>query len=411
MEKWLNILIGSILINNFYYLFFFIGIDYSFIIVLCALISIFFFLKSALFYKNVFAYLFKNSSLTVIVSTIVILSIFFCVINPHADNDVDLNDIIRILILFFYFGWSGMRFGSKEKLPNFILTFSIFSLTLSFFICSFEYNFPGIFGIIFKEGRAFDETTWIRRIAGTIRDPNAFSCIIIVYSFFIYHYLLKHKQNWIIVPYLLCLFAAINLTGSRQGFLLFIILASYILYIMQISPKAKLYILIMFVLFLTVLIINGLTSSSEVDSVAARIFKENDQAKGSENDRIRSVFDGLRYSFNNYFCLYGPGGILFNKFWERSHSDLSEVPPHNVILFLFTQFGIFAYLVYIGLWSFFKKAIKVKLYIVGLLFFLIIALLPSVLYTGVSLILVWYIDVCHNGTVLPNDEHSLIQNK
>jgi hypothetical protein len=146
-------------------------------------------------------------------------------------------------------------------------------------------------------------------------------------------------------------------------------------------------------LVLSFLITTTIQSERDSQSVLTRTLTSDTKAQGSSNDRINSIYEGIAYSYNNFKFFWGAGSFLFKSSWAKSHPDIADVPPHNAIIFLFIQFGIFVFFVYYAFYIFFKKILLLKLYIVGVLFLLIIFFLPSVLYTFTGIILLWFVDV------------------
>ncbi|MFY7652322.1 MAG: hypothetical protein ACOVQE_06445 [Chitinophagaceae bacterium] len=394
MERVLNIIIGLILLNNFYYLSFFVGIDYGWVLIGTAVVSFLFFVKACVFAKQSFYFLFYNSALTLIVASIAILSIILLLVQPHDAEQRDFNDLIRMLIVYFYFGWTALKFGYTPTFKKHLLQIVFISLIITIPLAFFESYLPGIFGIMFKEGKQFDETTWWRRVGGTIRDPNAYACLMIIYAYFLYNYYLKFKRYCLLVVLLLVTLYLVNLSGSRQGFLLFFILIAFIFYDLKLSTPQQIKVIVVSCLMAVAFISYSFFSKSEVDSVVDRVLKENTNAENSSEDRVQSLINGVNFSISEYNGLYGPGAILFTGFWTQKFPDqYTDVAAHNAFIYHFSQFGIWCLFIYWGLWITFKKAYTYNKLEVALLFFIIIFFLSNILFYGVGLLFVWYLDV------------------
>lgn len=393
-EKLINLLIGLIFFNNFYYLGFFVGVDYKQVVLLCGIISFIFFIKSMILVRHSFKQIFINSSVTRFVFSITILSSLLLIVNQPSQKDVDSNDVVRLFFLFFYLSWTSLKYGDADHFKKYIVSISILSILIFLPIIFFEFNFPGIFGLIFKETNRFDETNWLRRVGATIKDPNGFSCIIMCYAFFLYYYFFKHKKRNLLILFIILITYVINLTGSRQGLLLLFAFLVYVFFDLKLSSLKK------WLIFTSVLVIGTFflitsTVKSEIDSqsLLTRVLTSDSKAENSSESRVNSIYEGFKYSYDNFYFLYGPGSFLFVSSWAKSHPELSDVPPHNAIIFIFIQFGIFSVFVYYSLFIFFKKLFTLKLYIVGILFLLIVSFLPSVLYTFTGMFFLWFIDV------------------
>ena len=393
-EKLINLVVGLIFFNNFYYLGFFVGFDYKQIIIFCGIISLLFFVKSMLLVKHSFKQIFINSAIARFIFSIIILSSLLLFFNQFSEKDVDSNDIVRLLFLFFYFSWTSLKYGDEHSFKKYLISISTLSILIFIPILFFEYNFPGVFGLIFKDINRYDESNWLRRVGATIRDPNAFSCLIMCYSFFLYYFLLKFQKKIWLILFIALLVYIINLTGSRQGFLLLLVYLMYVFFDLKLSKPKKIFVLAFSFLLVTFFLINA-TIKSEIDSqsVTTRILTSDSKAEGSSVSRINSIYEGITYSYNNFYFLYGSGSFLFASSWAKSHPEIGDVPPHNAILFLFIQFGVFSVFIFYSLFIFFKKILVLKLYIVGVLFLLIILFLPSILYTLTGIFLLWFIDV------------------
>ncbi len=404
IEKILNVFVGLLLFNNLYYLGFYVKLDYQLVLMLSAIVSFLFFTKSLILNRDSLKYIFFKSTTSHIVLVITIFSILFYYINPHETKDIDANDLIRVIILFFYFMWTGLKYGSPIQLKKYLITISAISLFVSFFLALFEYNLPSVFGLMFKEENIFDEDTWIRRVGGTLRDANTFSCAIIIYAFFLYFYFFKKNQKAFLLITHLLVFYLVNLSGSRQGILLFVVYSGYIFFDLKLSSKSKFFIIISIIIVSVGIGIKSLADKNEMDTVFARVLKENDKADASKADRWQSIVNGVDFTLNNYYGLYGPGSILFMKFWKKKFKDEAEVAPHNLFIFLFAQFGIFSLIIYWCLYTFTIKALKKNLKFVPVMFLIIVFLLSNIIYYGITLLLVWFID---NYKLIPNREMKL----
>jgi len=392
IEKLLNLIVGLILFNNLYYLGFFLRFDYQLILIACALVSFFFFLKSVVLHKKSLYYIFFVSITSRIIIGITILSIILYYANLHDNKDIDGNDLIRLIILFFYFVWTGLKFGNPQELKKFIVRISLISLIISFLLALFEYNMPSIFGLMFKEENIFDEDSWIRRVGGTLRDANTFSCAILIYVFFLYQYVLKYKNKFLLLVTLFLLFYLVNLSGSRQGILLFAVCCFYFFFDLKLSPKNKFFIILSVCIVSLGIGVKSLADKSEMDTVFARILKENDKADASKADRWQSIVNGVDFTLDNYYGLYGPGSILFIKFWKKKFKDDVEVAPHNLFVFLYAQFGVLSLILFWFLAQFFLKAANKNMNFISIIFIIIVFLLSNIIYYGITLLLIWFVD-------------------
>ncbi len=403
MEKILNIFVGMILLNNFYYLGFFVGIEYSQVLTFSASIAGLFFLKACFFSRYATLYFLYQSALTTIVGSIVFLSILAWALLPHEQTDLDFNDLLRIIIIFLYFGWTALKYGSSSEFESHLLNIVTFSIIITIPLAFFESQFPGVFGIMFKEGKQFDETTWWRRVGGTIRDPNAYSCLIVLYGYFLYELSFKQKEKkyfWIVLLLIFALYL-VNLSGSRQGFILFFILAFYIFQDSELSKNEQLIVFSTSLVLSVLYIFYSFISQSELDSVIDRVFKDNANAENSSSDRIQSLINGINFSVSQYYTLYGPGSILFNAFWTKKFPDqYADVAAHNVFVYHLSQFGIWCASIYYGIWLVIKKAYQNNKKVLAFIFLVIISFLSNILYYGIGLIIVWYLDViCYRDKI------------
>jgi hypothetical protein len=393
-EKCISIIIGLILINNYYYLGFFVGVNYQIVLSASALLGTLFFVKSIFFFKKSLSVLFFNSVITPIVLLITFFSCLFFFIVPHEQNDIDANDLIRLLILFFYFSWIRLKYYSNELIRWYLIRLSLFSLLINVVLIFFETNFPGVFGLMFKLEKIFDDETWTKRVAGTIGDSNAFGCSLVIYYFFLFNFFLKEKANFLVnLLVLFSLFYLVNLTGSRQSLLIYIFVFFYAYNTINVNKKYKLYSLLFVSLVAFVYIIYSIAKSeAEIDSAITRIFKENEKAEASSVDRWQSILNGFYFSFKNYFGIYGPGSILHNKIWHKQYREYVEVTPHNLFVFLFSQFGIWSLFIIRYIVALFFKAFQKKLHAYAIIFFLLIFFLPNIIYYGITLLMIFYLE-------------------
>ncbi len=393
-EKFFSIIIGLILINNYYYLSFFIGVNYQIVLTLAAIIGVFFFVKSMIFFKKSYSIIFFNSLFTKIVLLITFFSCLFYFIVPHEQNDIDANDLIRLLILLFYFSWIRLKFNTSDLIKWYLLRLSIFSLLINVVLIFFETNYPGIFGLMFKLEKIFDEETWTKRVAGTIGDSNAFGCSLVIYYFFFFMFYLNDKANFLInLVVLSILFYLINLTGSRQSLLIYVVVFFYVFSTINVKRKYKFYsLLFIFSAALVYVIYSIAKSETEIDSAVTRIFKENEKAESSSVDRWQSILNGFYFSFKNYFGAYGPGSILHNKLWHKQFREYVEVTPHNLFVFLFSQFGIWSLLIIRYLLKILAIAIQKQLHVYAVIFFLLIFFLPNIIYYGITVLMIFFLE-------------------
>lgn len=393
IEKLVCLILIIFMINNLYFLSVPFGISKEIPVAIIGVIALCFFvirLKDG-FYVNKLINIF---SFPVII--ISLLLFFFTII---FDNNVGftLNDFTRIVILSSLFNWAYYLNNTKKEFITFVNLISAISLIIVSIQSVFEYFYPGIFRLLFINETIYfeipDFTTV--RLAGTLRDANTYACALVLYVYLLFEFYFKQNQKKYLYYFLLLIITvAINLSGSRQGLISLLILFIYSLYTFGNSLKSYLInFLAICGIVSTFLIYNFLINSSDYTAIkntaVYRSFDSSGEAESSSVHRIKSLYDGMQFIIENGI-FSAPGSILFQNKWEKF---TSEVAPHNAFVYLIAQFGIYSLIILVLIiYSFYLTCLH-QGYILALLTFIQILLLPNSIYYGVFFLSLFTMDI------------------
>lgn len=388
LEKFINIGIGITIINNLYYFSGIFGLSSSVIIIACLLISLLFFLLS--FNKDQIVN-FINSWNTIFY---VAASIPLCFIDWFINGStLVINDLIRVLLYFFYFSWSFSINSKRPELTKWFIQISLISIIILTIQGLFENANPLLFSVILSGNI---EKRILTRIAGTLIDSNSYSGAICIYFLILsYELNLKNKglqKTLLVVIFLLALYLT-DLAGSRQGL---IMLFSYVFYLLLKNISFLKTIVIGVTVIVTIL--SAVIFSEQLSNYArenpsssiARLLKseENERSLQSNEDRKHSLTDGLNLCVDNYF-IYGPGALNFSSRWV-SYTTAHE--PHNGLLFILVQYGILSLIPFYLLFLSAKRALKNHLLVFFLIFLIHYLLQPNLMYYSITYLCLFYID-------------------
>ncbi|MCF8254257.1 MAG: O-antigen ligase family protein [Bacteroidia bacterium] len=258
----------------------------------------------------------------------------------------------------------------------------------------FDSKFPIAFNLVLPDTFHRDN----RRVSGTLIDPSSFSTAVISFIGIIFFTLrgFANTKNRFLVLFLFIIgFYLIEISGSRQGFISFIILLLGYFW-----PKFKKEHFFYFAAFMSVLALFAFLFQDQFthyafenpnSSISRFVFyKDNNMSTASNDERLNSILGGIEYIKSNFF-LYGPGGASYSESYASQFKNEVHM-PHNGIIFLWGQYGllflVFIYLQYLLL----KRAWKVSLMPFFLLFLVQFNFLPNSAYYCNSFLLFFFID-------------------
>jgi len=390
-EKILNLIIGVIVLTNLYYLSPLIGLERLNVILILLLVSLIFYLVR--FNKKSFRL--SNHKLVLSITT---LSFFFLIIN-YAFNNYTFypNDIIRILIYLFYFNWTFFLYQNNSIKYRTYITKLIELIFIFVILMSLaEYFIPTIFrSIIFDDYIDYDNSI---RLALTYRDSNSFATSICVFLF-IY---LKIKGITVKSTFLfLIVLLLVNLSGSRLGILLLIVLVFDVLKHHFNLKNMIVFSTVLLVLSFSInLIVKDKTTETKTETVFERLFdKEKVQKSSSSLDqRFDSYQAGLdAISLSN--IILPPGNFLFKSKWKQKIDKRHY--PHSSFLYMIVEYGIFVIWPLIILFKLKKKSKKSKLNLLYYMLIISLFVLPNIIYYSIVFFIINHIEYeyCNNFTI------------
>ncbi|MFN3589087.1 MAG: hypothetical protein ACK4UP_06860 [Spirosomataceae bacterium] len=386
IEKQINFIVGIFLLSNLYFLNNLIGVSREVLIISLLVISFIFFLKN-----------YSSKLLTLLGTQLVLifflLSFVFFLLNLALKSyEVNANDIVRVIGYMFFFGWTFSLYRHNMKSLRRYLTRLIELLLIIIVLMSIvEYYYYNIFRS-FLVGEEIDVVGGVR-LAVTYMDPNSFASALAVYLF-IHLSINGYSLKGILV--VLVISVLINLTGSRLGLLLLVIILFHNIKKINLTFKfVKTGLFFLFVLLGFYLASLGFSSEeNEYKSVSAfdRFFNSEfeDKSKASSDERINSLIDGYSsLNLSNFF--FPAGGFFFKAKWEREVN--ARHYPHSSFLYLIVEYGIYAILpIFIFLKLYLRSRIS-KLKSLYLLLFLQLLLLPNAMYYATIYLIIFFIEI------------------
>ncbi len=385
-EKRLNFLIGLIVLGNLYYLAPIVGLSKEIVLISLVFVSLFFSLIR--FSRRLSNLLFVRLAIS-----FVVLSIIFFLINSLLTNySPAVNNLIRVIWYLSFFFWSYKLYQNDKELSAVIIKWTTVILIIVGIISFFEYYYYNLFWqFIMDDPR---ELTTNVRLAGTYIDANSFAGALATYLFIFMKTNKRNIFNWV---YFLVVAFLINLSGSRMGLLLIvIILLNHIL--AQLNLKnykvKKELITTFFVLLISLLVFSVSKPDFEEnnhETSISRIFDDTrkDRTETSSNQRIESLKNGLKAASGTNLIV-PPGDIFFESKWENEVK--ARHYPHNSFIFMFVEYGLFAlwplYILFL-VWQI-SRVLKLKTLYFLLLFQLL--LLPNAMYYSTFFLIIFYID-------------------
>jgi hypothetical protein len=389
LEKFINISVGVFLLTNLYLISGFLGIPSDIIIILCLLISAFFFIKN--FNINQFINTTNNWNTLFYVLISVPLCLVDWIIN---DSTPKPNDMIRVLMYSFYFSWTFSLYKDQINIRKWFIWVSFISFIVLTIEGLFEKENPVVFSFLFSGSNQLKRS--LARIGGSLVDENSYSGLLNLLLMVIYLEWYKYKtifKTIIIVLFIIITVYLTDLAGSRQGLIMFFIFFIY-LFFKKINTFKIILLTGTILLSITLILVSWNKIATYIEknpnsSVARFVAGESaSQSNQSNIDRKNSLLAGVNLCTNNYF-LYGPGMINFASRWQKftTHHE-----PHNGLLFIFTQYGILGIIPLIVLYQLAKRSLKVGLLIFFIAFFIHYSLQPNLMYYCTTFFVAFYID-------------------
>jgi hypothetical protein len=387
MEKKLNFIVGLFVLSNLYFLNSLIGISRNSLIVSLMLISLVFFLKNFSFKLVSFLNFKLGLSFILLSAVFLILNIFF------KDYQINPNDMFRVFWYMLFFGWTNALYKEDKKgFQQYIKRLCEVLLLVIVVISFFEYYFYLLFRALVAEDS--DDLVQNIRLAGTFMDPNSFAGAL---SVFLFIYLKENGftiKGWI---YFLVSFLLINLSGSRLGLLLLLVIVlPYVFNFKLIYLIKKSFLVVFFIGMLSMLYLNVVKKEDNKEynavSTVDRIFNPEfqDKSEASNNERLGSIDDGIRASSISNLIL-PPGNFYFQSKWKQEIKG--EHYPHSGFIYMLDEYGIYVFLPLLIVFMTYKKFLRSKNMP---LFFLMIAqflLLPNFMYYPIIFFIIFYIEM------------------
>ncbi len=389
IEKIINISVGIMLLTNLYLFSGVFGIPSDFIIVLCLIVSGMFFLINF----NITHFINQTNNWNTVFY--VLISIPLCFIDLIINHSSPaFNDFIRVLIYCFYFSWTFSFYKDFSKLKNWFLIITSSTFIILAIQGLFESSNPVLFSLLFSGSN--QKKVLLTRIGGSIVDPNSYAGLLTFLTIIIYFEWFKKDVLYIKIIYvIMCITTLylIELSGSRQGLLMYICFLLY-LFFKNINVK-KVILLATSLIIIIVLItaswneISTYVEKNPTASVSRFVSGDNSSQSNQSNlDRKNSLISGINLVVDNYF-LYGPGLLNFSSRWE----NFSETHvPHNGIIFIFDQFGILGLVPLFILFKIAKRSLNSNIFVFFVVIFIFYSLLPNSLFYCTAYFVTFYID-------------------
>ncbi|GAB1449422.1 MAG: hypothetical protein L6Q78_02910 [Bacteroidia bacterium] len=409
LEKFLNYLVGVVLITNLYLLTGLFRVPYLFILMLCLGVSSYYLVRR--FNPERF-FITTISWISVFYFS---LSIVFFVIEwlVHGASP-KINDLVRVLIYLIYFSWTFFMFPDFESARKFLYKLVLIAAGVLIVQGILESSQPILFALLLSENVSKN----LNRVGGTLIDANTFAntlLILLVLAWLFRPPKSSIFQNvmgivfWVFALYLL------ELSGSRQGLVIALLYGAYRIYLRMKFEFWKIYLVIAGVFVLGIIASMPMMMEyfrENPNSSVARLFfaKENSKSSNSDHERKNSLDAGFRFIENNGYVL-GPGSLAFDDSWG-DFTQWGIHVPHNCFVFLWGQYGIATLLFAWFLWISFRRSYFSGSWIVFVLFFVQFNLQPNSIYYSlqplclIAIDLVWYFRVNQPTFKLALDENA-----
>ena len=390
-EKILNLIIGTIVLTNLYYLSPLIGLERLDVILILLVVSLIFYLirfnKKSLFLSN-----------HKLVLSIVTLSSFFLIINSAFNNYTFYpNDIIRILIYLFYFNWTFFLYQNNSIKYRVYITKLLELIFICIILMSLaEYFIPTVFrSLIFDNYIDYENSI---RLAVTFRDPNSFATSLCIFLF-IYLRLkgltLKSTFLTIIVLFI------VNLSGSRLGLLLLLfVLFDVLKYHINVKKMIAISAILFFSIFGYNQIIKYKITEVKTETIFERVFDQGKSYASSSSldqrfDSYTAALDAI--SISN--MILPPGNFLFKSKWKEEINKRHY--PHSSFLYMLVEYGVFFIWPLIIILKLRDKSKKSKLNNLYYMLIILLLILPNIIYYSIVFFIINHIEheYCNNFTI------------
>ena len=393
MEKILNFWIGIILFANLYYFGPLFGLASNAILFTVATICVFFF---------VFRYdrSFQKLLFSQLSFRIIILSLVFGGLQIFSGYEVRPNDLFRISIYTLYFGWTFFLFKNRERLRLYLKRQLGFLLVIIVIMAIFEFLFYDQFHSILDSEFFTDRAN--KRLTVSFLDPNFFAFALISFAY-IFNKL--EKSISLILAVALGTIILVNLTGSRLGLLLSLVLMLQSLNIFLKNHSRWKYTSLATICLGSVFFQGLRTGDLDTATILERISggEKTQMASASANARMESMKDGIKALDLSQLVL-PPGNLFFRSKWATDGRGRHY--PHSTFLFLFVEYGayvIWPFLILAGLYKKSKIAKLRQIYIFLLLGFLF---LPNLLYYSTTYLIFFFIETAPRSS--SNNKNNVI---
>jgi hypothetical protein len=393
IERKLHFSIGAILLLNLYLLTGIFKMPYLPVLIFCLVVATFFLINR--FDRSVFFSLVNNWNTLFYI----LFSLFFMLIQlASAENQLEFkfNDSIRIVIYTIYFSWTAFLYQGKANFTSFIFQLSLVCFLILLVEGIIEMLDPFLFALMLSE----NVSKTMLRLGGTFADANAYSNAVVIFGFMVFKFMPNMPNNRKVGLFFfvfVTMLYLVELSGSRQGILLLIVLCVYFLpnFIRKIGLRKML--IVLFALLLLLLTLSPFIYQyllQNPDSSLARVLfdSENPKSINSDLERSSAMIAGLTY-IKNHFYLYGTGMFLFENEWSN-YVQVKIPYPHNSFVYLFCQYGIGALLFFYFLWISTKRAFSQHLWPLMLMLFIQLFLLPNPVYYPIHYFTLFVIDLC-----------------
>lgn len=389
IEKILNLLIGVVLLTNLYLLGGLTKIPHLPFIALCLLVSFFYTLKR--FDTPRFFSLLNNWLVICYFSFSVLLAIIDF---AFYGTQPMVNDLVRVVLYAFYFSWTYLILHETGKYKEWFVKVGLIVTGILLVQGLFELNLPLVWNLFLSDNV---EKRTLGRIGGTLIDSNSFACTLILIFIIIYlehkNHLFSKKYLWIWVLGVLVLYLN-DLSGSRQGLVAIAVFVVYLV-LQKINVK-RLFVLIGVAIALAGSVFvfeDQLISFAEENPSTAigRVFVGSNNSKSAQSniDRTQSLVEGYDLLYKNYF-LYGPGILNFHSRWSMENNSFE---PHNGLLFLLVQYGLFAIPIFYFFYLSYKRGYNKGVGIVFLALVVHLVFQPNSMYYAITFFVLFYIDI------------------
>jgi len=315
----------------------------------------------------------KSFFVFIVLLTVVMLSTLIFGIEMELMDGVI--NFISIFVVFIYFSY----YRNLEKLLYFLWAAVVVSAIVSLF------NDP------------LSQYTF--RTAGGTADPNRFAMHLLIASAATVYLFIKNKNLFFLIPTLMLFSYAVLYAGSKTSMLVIAVIGLYVLVIEFGFVLKKIF---SFKGFIALLILIGIASQLDfAKSVAVTGMQERVQQSQTAEYRFASWRAGMGMIRDHFLVGVGQDNYeLYTREYAKVYMDDGSLSPHNILVKLLAETGIFVFLSFITFLFFLFKS---KYFEIRRSDYFWISLIPMIaLMTGLTLNFIYQQHFWFNFALLTN---------